>query len=82
MTNIYVFSQNVKLDSFEKVSCKEPDDNNIFLTTHMLFDYEKEKVRSLFCNCTFLKFADFLSDSDNERCDFDAYDGSITVFSY
>lgn len=82
MTNIYVFSQNVKLDSFEKVSCKEPDDNNIFLTTHMLFDYEKEKVRSLFRNCTFLKFADFLSDSDNERCDFDAYDGSITIGEY
>lgn len=82
MTNIYIFSQNVKLDSFEKLRCKESDDENIFLTTHMLFDYEKDKLNDLFSNCTFLKFADFLSDSANEWCDFDAYDGGITIGEY
>ena len=82
MINIYVFSQNVKLDSFEKLRCKNQDDENVFLTTQMLFDYEREKLNTIFSNCTFLKFADFLSDSDNEQCDFDAYDSKISVGEY
>lgn len=80
MINIYVFTQNVKLKSFGKFV--EKGEKNIFVTTHMLFDYEKNYLCSLFRDCKFYKFADFMNDKENEECDFDAYSEKISVEEY
>lgn len=72
MTNIFLFTQNIKLESIEEFRNLNGE-ANIFLTTHMLFDHEKSYLESLFTNCYFLKFADFLSDEEMEACDENAY---------
>ena len=74
MVNIFLFTQNVKLQSFEKFkNLAGNGDNNIFLTTHLLFDNEKRYLESLYSNCLYIKFADFLSDDEMQACDEDAY---------
>lgn len=50
---IFVFSQNVKLDSLKKyVDLKE--DKNIIITTHFLFENERKFLESLFINIDFI----------------------------
>ena len=46
----------------------------IFITPHMLLENEKAYLEKQFKNCEFYKFADFLSDKDNEECDYLAYE--------
>jgi len=78
MVNIFLFTQNVKLESFEKFKMLGEDvDKNIFLTTHLLFDNEKEYLESLFLNCQYINFADFLSDDEMQACDEDAYSENL-----
>ena len=49
MINIYLFTQNLKLKSFEKfASLLNKADKNIFLTTQYLFDNEREYIEKLF----------------------------------
>lgn len=74
MVNIFLFTQNVKLESFEKFkNLGEKAEENIFLTTHLLFDNERTYLESLFQNCRYMKFADFLSDAEMQACDENAY---------
>lgn len=82
MTNIYVFTQNVKIQSFSKLTDIKKKDRNIFVTTHMLFGYEMKYLCSMFGNCEFYKIADFMTDMDNELCDTRAYDENISVEEY
>ena len=72
---IFVFSQNVKLDSLKKyVDLKE--DKNIIITTHFLFENERKFLESLFVNIDFYTFADFLSDTEMEKIDLESYSSS------
>lgn len=74
MLNVWLFSQNLKLKSFEKFSClSKKADKNIFLTTQYLFDNEREYLEKMFPNCQFRDFADYLTDKEMADCDEDAY---------
>lgn len=74
MTNIFIFTGNVKLSSFRKFShLSTPKDLNLFITTHMLFDFEKKTLIDLFPNADFKTFADFLTDAECKEIDERAY---------
>lgn len=72
MVNIFVFTQNVCLESLKQYQYLSGE-QNVFITTHMLFVNEKGYLETVFGECTFLKFADFLSDEEMESCDVTAY---------
>lgn len=74
MYNVILFSQNVKLNSLIPIS-KRIGKNEIviFLTTHELYENERFFLQRIFWNCEFQKFADFLTDEENEFCDKEAY---------
>ncbi len=77
MTNIVVFTQNLKLDSFFKVKEKLESENVIFLTSHHLFENEKRYIQStLNVKCIFFEFASFLSDTEMEDIDQKAFENS------
>lgn len=83
MVNIVVFTQNVILKSLEKLAGNiNSSSETVFVSTQMLFDYERRYLETLFGKCTFLKFADFLTDEENEKCDFEAYKSTISVDEY
>lgn len=68
-----VFSQNLKLQSIYKLKGKFDGNAQIlFVTTHKLYSNEKIFIEAGFPNSIFLKFADFLNDADNDKCDTDA----------
>jgi len=73
MRNIFVFTQNMKLESFKEMAKQYCEDENIFLTTNYLFENEREFLRRLFHNSTFVKFADFLTDEEMAKIDECAY---------
>ena len=69
---ILVFSQNVKLESLEKFSILN-DNNNIIITPHFLFENEREFINKLFPNAKFYTFADFLTDEEMSAVDIMSY---------
>lgn len=74
MINIFLFTQNVLIKSICKycnLTCE--GDENIFITTHYLFENEKEIIKNCFNNVEFYCFADFLTDAEMAACDIDAY---------
>lgn len=74
MTNLFIFTQNLILNSFKKYQhLSSNEDTNIFLTTHFLFENEREYLASLFPNCIFKSFADFLTDEEMGRIDIESY---------
>lgn len=75
MTNVIIFSNNVKFSAFEKLSkfIKLNDASFLFLSTHYLFEYEKNTIKNIFNNSTFMVFADYLLDADCEEIDRKAY---------
>lgn len=74
MNNIIIFSQNVVLNLMDQyLDFLDDEEKIIFVTPHMLFSNEREYLQKLFTNCEFYKFADFLSDKDNEDCDYFAF---------
>lgn len=84
MTNIFVFTQNLKLDSFRKYAkLSGKEDKNVFLTTHFLFENERAFLSSIFPKCVFMDFADFFTDAEMAKCDRDAYTAvNITYQDY
>lgn len=72
---IFVFSQNVKLDSLKKYADLK-EDKNVIITTHFLFENERKFLESLFVNIDFYTFADFLSDTEMEKIDLESYSSS------
>ena len=84
MVNIFLFSQNLKLESLSSVLeniC--PADRNIFVTPHMLYINEKKFIEHLFSNCEYIKFAELISDTEAENCDVSSYSEHMTdVFDY
>ena len=74
MKTIVLFSQNLKLESLKsRVKEITVEDGVLFLTTHFLFENEREFLKTLFGNCEFKTFADFLTDSEMSLCDTQAY---------
>lgn len=74
MYSIIVFSQNLKLESFRKISLREKKENKIiFLTTHFLFENERKYLTELFFDVEFYTFADFLTDEEMEECDVSSF---------
>lgn len=75
MYRIFVYSQNVKLDSFENIHKRFGDSyTNIFITPHYVFDNERDYLMGVFGDCIFKCFADYLSDNEMEECDVLAYE--------
>lgn len=74
MNKVILFTQNLILNSFEELkSIINDNDNYVILTTHYLFQNEREYLGSLFKNVEFRTFSDFLDDSEMEFCDSEAY---------
>ena len=74
MSNIFVFSQNLILDSLKKYTGMPRKGRlYLFVTTHFLFENERSRLISLFGRCRFHTFADFLSDAEMAECDITAY---------
>lgn len=82
MVRIFVFSQNLILDSLKELSLSEFAEKCVFVTTNSLFDEEKDLIRRIFGNCSFISFGDVLSDAENEKCDRLAYKNTYTVQEY
>lgn len=74
MVNVFVFNQNLKLDSLKKFSnLINTSNKNIFVTTHYLFENEREYLNSLFDNIEYYTFADFLTDAEMANIDENAF---------
>ncbi|MBE5870538.1 MAG: hypothetical protein E7294_04675 [Lachnospiraceae bacterium] len=82
MVRIFVFSQNLVIDSLKELSFVEPVEKCVFVTTNSLFDEEKDLIRGIFRNCSFICFGDVLTDAENEKCDLLAYKNTYTVQEY
>ena len=70
-----VFSQNLKLESLRNLNkVIQKYDSIVFLTTHYLFDYEREKIDYIIGKqAVYYSFIDFISIQEMRRCDEDAY---------
>lgn len=75
MINVFVFSQNLILDSLKEYSAlsNKDRDTTIFVTTHFLFENERIFLSQQFNHCIFKTFADFLTDQEMEQCDTEAF---------
>lgn len=74
MINIFVFSQNLVLDSIKKYSnLSKEGDSAVFVTSHFLFENERKFIAGIFNNCEFKTFADFLTDEEMGKCDTNAF---------
>lgn len=75
MNTIVVISQNVILESLERVKAHLDSASDItFLSTQYLFENERELIEKIFgFRCHYLTFADLLSDKEREECDKDAF---------
>lgn len=75
MVNIFVFNQNILLESIIKYSylSNKTIDKTVFITTNFLFENEKKFLGKYFNNCEFKTFADFLTDEEMAQCDIEAF---------
>ena len=81
--NVYIFTQNMKLDSFKKISnTLQTEKKSVMLTTHKLLANEKKFLNDIFSDLIFLSYGDLLSDSENERIDYDSYSSNMSVGQY
>ena len=87
MNNIIVISQNVKLESLSKL--KEniiPNSETLIVSTQLIFENEAELIdKILECKCKYINFSDLISDAEEEKCDYDAFNPSKQgqdVFAY
>ena len=70
--SIFVINQNVRLESIEKYK-NLGDSNNIFVSTQLLFENERNFLRKIFCNVEFKTFADYLNDDEMSSIDNNSY---------
>ncbi len=77
MPNIFVFSKNLKLSSFSLIANQfKKADSNIFITTHFLFQNEREELDSMVNNTSYYTFSDFLTDEAAKNCDINSFDSN------
>ena len=80
MISIIVFSQNLKLSSLKPMASKIKTKEVIFVTTHLLFDFERRKIERFFkepVRFAYLTFAELLTDAQMEACDQEAFRQNI-----
>lgn len=73
MTTIFVFTQNLKLDSFENFNKDIIGAENVVVTSNFLFENERKYLRQILKNVDFVTFSELLSDSDECEIDYKAY---------
>ena len=73
--NIIVINQHVKLESLGKFNTLISSKSNVIIvSTQLLFENEREKIDYLLGRkCSFLNFADLMSDAEAEKCDVDSF---------
>ncbi len=82
MITIFVFSQNLVLNSLESLLGNIHSDKCVFITTHSLFDEEQDLLKKRFGKSDFISFGDVLTDEENASCDTAAYKNTFTVQEY
>lgn len=84
MKKLFLFSQNVKLTSFEKLSSYwHKGDEIILFTTHQLFENEIEYLNGIFGQFEYINYAMFLNDEEQESVDKAADNKNVkNVFDY
>lgn len=74
MNNIFVFTQNLILESLKQyINLSKKGDKAVFITTHFLFENERAIISNFFDDCVFKCFADFLTDEEMAKCDLESY---------
>lgn len=75
MDNIILISQNVKLESLSKLTeYVKPHSDTLIISTQFIFENEAELINNVLrCKCTFKNFSDFMSDTEEEQCDVEAF---------
>lgn len=84
MKKLFLFSQNVKLSSFENLKpyCNKGDEIILF-TTHHLFENEIEYLKSIFGDFEYICYSMFLNDFEQEEIDKAADNENVKdVFDY
>lgn len=84
MKKLFLFSQNVKLSSFENLKPYwNKGDEIILFTTHHLFENEIEYLKSIFCDFEYICYSMFLNDFEQEEIDKAADNENVKdVFDY
>ena len=81
--NLYIFSQNTKLESFKKMAEElETEKKSVMLTSHKLFRNEREYLEMIFADLEFVSFGDLLTDEENEDIDRESYSSDQTIWQY
>ena len=84
MKKLFLFSQNVKLSSFERLSSYwKKEDDIILFTTHLLFENEVEYLNGIFGKFNYINYSMFLNDEEQEAVDKAADNEKVkNVFDY
>lgn len=84
MKKLFLFSQNVKLSSFEKLkNYLSKGDEIVLFTTHHLFENEIEYLKSIFCDFEYIRYSMLLNDAEQEEVDKAADNKKVNdVFDY
>lgn len=83
MNNIYVLTQNVKIESLRRIKgLSKSNETNVFLTTNFLFENERKYISNLFDNVVFRTFADYLKDDEMQRIDIESYKKGMNQSEY
>lgn len=81
--NIIIFSQNVKLYSFQKVVGEiDLEHKIVLLTSHKLLENEKKYMANMLGEIECITFGELLSDVENETIDKNAYSDDINILQY
>ncbi len=81
--NVIVFSQNVKISSFDKKKSEIDCSNKILmLTSHRLLLNERLYLESIFPQIEYISFGELLSDKENEIIDKTSINDSPSVTQY
>lgn len=79
MEKLFLFSQNLKLESIKNLKKYwDKDDDIILLTTHHLFENEIGYLKKIFGSFKYLTFSMFLNDSEQEDIDNEADNSNVT----
>ena len=84
MKVLFLFSQNLKLISFEKCSSLwEKGDSIVLFTTHHLFENETAYLKTIFGDFEYINYSMFLNDAEQEEIDKSADNINVhNVFDY
>ena len=79
--NIIVFTQDVILTSMIHSLPISQEEKVIFLSTHKLFENERELLSRTYSKVEFITFADLMTDADGARIDHEANSDNINTLN-